>query len=74
MFDAIGGLLDTLFGDIQSTFTTLFGIGILFCTIMAIFGDDQNQALFKKWLARIVIAFIIFLIAMPIIEYFQDNV
>lgn len=74
MFNALDGLLNTFFSDIQSTFTTLFGIGILFCSIMAIFGDEQNQSLFKKWLVRIIVAFVIFLIAMPIINYFQGNV
>ncbi len=74
MFEAIGGLLTTLFGDITSTFVTLFAIGILVCALGAAFGGDENQGKFKRGLITCIICLVAFLLAGKIVEYFQKNV
>lgn len=73
MFIRLQGLLNSLFGDITSTFITLFAIGILVCGLLAAFGGEENQAKFKRGLFLCIIGLIVFLLARPIVEYFQRN-
>lgn len=74
MFEAIKGLLNTLFGDITSSFVTLFAIGILICALGAAFGGDESQGKFKRGLITCIICLIVFLLADKVVEYFQTNV
>ena len=73
MFESLQGLLNSLFGDITSTFITLFAIGILVCGLLAAFGGDENQTKFKRGLFLCVVGLIVFLLARPIVNYFQNN-
>lgn len=73
MFSQIQGLLNTLFGDITSTFITLFAIGILVTGLLAAFGGEENQAKFKKGLFLSIIGLSVFLLAKPIVTYLQNN-
>lgn len=73
MFESLQGLLNSLFGDITSTFITLFAIGILVCGLLAAFGGDENQAKFKRGHFLCVVGLIVFLLARPIVNYFQNN-
>ncbi|WP_255516161.1 hypothetical protein, partial [Geobacillus sp. C56-T2] len=73
VFDQLRGLLNSLFGDITSTFITLFAIGILICGLLAAFGGEENQAKFKRGLFLCISGLIVFLLARPIVYYFQSN-
>ncbi|AOZ94942.1 TrbC/VirB2 family protein [Paenibacillus crassostreae] len=73
MFEALQGLLNTLFGDITKTFITLFSIGILVCGLIAAFGGEENQPKFKKGLMLCVVGLVVFVLAKQIVEYFQTN-
>lgn len=73
MFRQLRGLLNSLFGDITSTFITLFAIGILVCGLLAAFGGEENQAKFKRGLLLCVGGLIVFLLAKPIVSYFQTH-
>lgn len=73
MFIRLQGLLNSLFNDITSTFITLFAIGILVCGLLAAFGGEENQAKFKRGLFLCIIGLIVFLLARPIVNYFQSN-
>lgn len=73
MFDRIDGLLSALFTDIQTTFITLFAIGLLICAVGAWAGDEQTTPRFKKGLFLCVGGVVVFLLADPIITYFQNR-
>jgi len=73
MFDSINSLLNTLFSDIQSTFITIFAIGFLVCAFGTWAGDDQYGPRFKKGLMLCVGGIVVFLLADPIVTYFQNN-
>lgn len=73
MFDRINGLLNALFSDIQTTFITLFAIGILICAVGAWAGDEQTTPRFKKGLTLCVVGLVAFLLADPMVTYFQNR-
>ncbi len=69
MFALIDKFLDGLFGDIQSTFTTLFSIAILITALGTFFGGEEAAPKFKKGLWFSVACLIIFLLAGLITTY-----
>lgn len=73
MFESIQSLLNTLFSDISQTFVTLFAIGIVILGILAALGGGDNQSKFKAGLLFCIFGLIVFLLAEPIVSYFQDN-
>lgn len=73
MFERIDSLLSTLFSDIQSTFITLFAIGLLICAFGTWAGDEQTGPRFKKGLVLCAGGIVVFLLANPIVSYFQNN-
>lgn len=73
MFDQIGGLLDSLFSDIQSTFITLFVIGIMILGLLTAFGGQESQGKFKGGLIFCIGGLAVFILAPAIVDYFQNN-
>lgn len=73
MFTKIQGLLNSLFNDIQTTFLTLFAITLMISAIVWAFGDEHTSAGAKKWFVRILIALIVFLLAMSIVTYVRSK-
>lgn len=73
MFNRIGGLLDALFSDFQTTFITIFAIGILICAVGVWSGDEHAGPRFKKGMIFCGVGVIVFLLARPIIDYIQAN-
>lgn len=73
MFEAIDGLLNSLFKDIQSTFITLFAIGFLVCAFGTWAGDEHSGPRFKKGLVLCIGGIVVFLLADPIVTYFQKR-
>lgn len=73
MFERIDGFLDTVFSDMQSTFITVFMIGLLICAIGIWTGDEQSSPKFKRGLVLSVFGLAVFILAKPIIEYVQIN-
>lgn len=73
MFGRIEGFLLSLFTDFQTTFFWIFGLGLLFCSVMAGFGGDDNAPKFKKGIWLCVGGLILFLLAKPAIEYVKGN-
>ena len=73
MFERVQGFLGVLFSDMQSTFITLFAIGILICTMGVASGDEQSASKFKSGIKISGVGLVVFLLAKPIIEYVQTN-
>lgn len=73
MFDRIQGLLTSLFTDMQTTFITIFAIGLLICAIGVWAGDEQSGPRFKKGLMFCSLGVVVFLLARPIVEYITNN-
>ena len=73
MFNRISGLLEALFTDMQTTFLTIFTIGILICAVGVFAGDEHSAPKFKKGIITCVIGVIVFLLADPIIDYVKVN-
>jgi len=73
VFKSLRTLLNALFTDITSTFITLFAIGILVCGLLTAFGGEENQAKFKRGLVVCIGGLIVFLLAKPIVSYFQTH-
>jgi len=73
MFERIQGLLTSLFNDMQTTFITIFMIGLLICAIGVWAGDEQSGPKFKKGLMFCGVGVVVFLLAGPIVEYIQTN-
>ncbi|AQQ55586.1 hypothetical protein [Planococcus lenghuensis] len=73
MFERISVFLNTLFSDMQSTFITIFMIGLLICAIGAWSGDEQATPKFKNGLKLCVGGVVLFLLAGPVIDYIQTN-
>lgn len=73
LFERIGVFLNTLFSDVQSTFITIFSIGLLICAIGVWAGDEQSSPKFKNGLKLCVVGVVIFILAKPIIDYVQVN-
>ncbi|QDY46983.1 hypothetical protein FK545_20555 (plasmid) [Planococcus glaciei] len=73
MFERINGFLNTVFSDMQSTFITVFMIGLLICAIGVWAGDEQSSPRFKRGLVLSVLGLVVFILAKPIIEYVQIN-
>ncbi|UOR14085.1 hypothetical protein [Halobacillus amylolyticus] len=73
MFNRIGQFLDILFADLQTTFLTVFAIGLLICAIGVWAGDDHSGPKFKKGLVLCAFGVIVFLLAGPIVEYIDTN-
>lgn len=73
MFDRIGGLLQALFNDLQSTFITIFAIGLLICAIGIWAGDEHATPKFKKGLIMCAAGVVVFLLAGPIVNYISNN-
>ncbi len=73
MFERIGMFLNTLFSDMQSTFITIFMIGLLICAIGVWAGDEQSAPKFKAGIKLCVSAVVLFLLAKPVIDYIQVN-
>lgn len=73
MFERISGFLNTLFADMQTTFITIFMIGLLICAIGVWAGDEQSSPKFKNGLKLCVVGVVLFLLAKPVIDYIQTN-
>jgi len=73
MFDQINGLLNSLFTDMQSTFITIFAIGLLICAVGVWAGDEHAGPKFKKGLMFCAMGVVVFLLARPIIDYISIN-
>lgn len=73
MFDRIGNLLSTLFTDLQSTFITIFAIGLLICAVGIWAGDEQATPKFKRGLMMCAAGVVVFLLAGPIVSYISNN-
>lgn len=73
MFERIGMFLNTLFSDMQSTFITIFMIGLLICAIGVWAGDEQSSPKFKSGIKLCVTGVVLFLLAKPVIDYIQVN-
>lgn len=73
LFARIGGLLNALFSDFQSTFITIFAIGILICAVGVWSGDEHAGQRFKKGMIFCAVGLIVFLLAKPIVNYIQTN-
>lgn len=73
MFERINGFLNTVFSDMQSTFITVFMIGLLICAIGVWAGDEQSSPKFKNGLKLSVLGLVVFILAKPIIDYVQMN-
>lgn len=57
----------------QSTFITIFMIGLLICAIGVWAGDEQSSPKFKNGLKLSVLGVVLFLLAKPVIDYIQVN-
>jgi len=73
MFDRISGLLNTLFNDMQTTFITIFAIGLLVCAVGIWAGDEQATPKFKKGLIMCAAGVVVFILAQPIVNYISNN-
>lgn len=73
MFESIDGLLNTLFNDLQSTFITVFAIGLLVCAVGIWAGDEQATPKFKRGLMMCAAGVVVFILAQPIVNYISSN-
>ncbi len=73
VFDRISAFLNTLFSDMQTTFITIFMIGLLISAIGVWAGDEQSSPKFKNGLKLCVLGVVLFLLAKPVIDYIQMN-
>jgi len=73
MFESISGLLNSLFSDMQSTFITVFAIGLLICAVGIWAGDEHATPKFKRGLIMCAAGVVVFLLAQPIVNYISNN-
>lgn len=73
LFESLEKLLNAIFTNIFNTGATLFGVGILFCALMAAFGGEEGKQKFQKGLVVCLIAFVAFLLAKAIIAFIKTN-
>ncbi|RBW68247.1 hypothetical protein [Bacillus taeanensis] len=73
LFDSLQQLINAIFSNIFNLGATIFGIGILFCALMAAFGGEEGKQKFQKGLVVSIMAFTSFLLAKAIIAFVQTN-
>nr|WP_276323953.1 hypothetical protein [Planococcus halocryophilus] len=57
----------------QTTFITIFMIGLVISAIGVWAGDEQSAPKFKNGIKLCVLGVVLFLLAKPVIEYIQMN-
>ncbi|MEH6867775.1 hypothetical protein [Priestia megaterium] len=73
LFGSLQKLVNAIFSNIFNLGATIFGIGILFCALMAAFGGEEGKQKFQKGLVICIIAFVVFLLAKAIIAFIKTN-
>ncbi|WP_332633072.1 hypothetical protein [Halalkalibacter flavus] len=73
LFESLQKLINAIFSNVFNLGATIFGIGILFCALMAAFGGEEGKQKFQKGLVVCIMAFVVFLLARAIIGFVRMN-